>query len=106
LDPWHTPERAALRELVRDFTAREIVPSLPEWEDAGELPRSLHRRAAEAGILGAGFPEEAGGSGGELFDALIVAEEIIQAGGSGGVVASLFTHGIALPTSSPPVTRT
>jgi acyl-CoA dehydrogenase len=97
LNPWQTPERAALRELVRDFTAREIVPSLPEWEDAGELPRSLHRRAADAGILGAGFPEEAGGSGGELFDALIVAEEIIQAGGSGGVVASLFTHGIALP---------
>ncbi|MBO2457390.1 acyl-CoA dehydrogenase family protein [Actinomadura violacea] len=97
MTPWQTPERAALRELVRDFTAREIVPSLPEWEDAGELPRSLHRRAAEAGILGAGFPEEAGGSGGELFDALIVAEEIIQAGGSGGVVASLFTHGIALP---------
>ncbi|HEU5024027.1 MAG TPA: acyl-CoA dehydrogenase family protein [Spirillospora sp.] len=97
MNPWQTPERAALRELVRDFTAREIVPSLPEWEDAGELPRSLHRRAAEAGILGAGFPEEAGGSGGGLFDALIVAEEIIQAGGSGGVVASLFTHGIALP---------
>ncbi|WP_407061569.1 acyl-CoA dehydrogenase family protein [Actinomadura napierensis] len=97
LNPWQTPERAALRELVRDFTAREIAPSLPEWEDAGELPRSLHRRAAGAGILGAGFPEEAGGSGGELFDALIVAEEIIQAGGSGGVVASLFTHGIALP---------
>ncbi|GAA2163817.1 acyl-CoA dehydrogenase family protein [Actinomadura napierensis] len=97
MNPWQTPERAALRELVRDFTAREIAPSLPEWEDAGELPRSLHRRAAGAGILGAGFPEEAGGSGGELFDALIVAEEIIQAGGSGGVVASLFTHGIALP---------
>ncbi|MDL4819486.1 acyl-CoA dehydrogenase family protein [Actinomadura opuntiae] len=97
MNPWQTPERAALRELVRDFTAREIVPSLPEWEDAGELPRSLHRRAAEAGILGAGFPEEAGGSGGDLFDALIVAEEVIQAGGSGGVVASLFTHGIALP---------
>ncbi|MER6808606.1 acyl-CoA dehydrogenase family protein [Spirillospora sp. NPDC000708] len=97
MNPWQTPERAALRELVRDLTAREIVPSLPEWEDAGELPRSLHRRAADAGILGAGFPEEAGGSGGELFDALIVAEEIIQAGGSGGVVASLFTHGIALP---------
>ncbi|MGI5327889.1 acyl-CoA dehydrogenase family protein [Actinomadura nitritigenes] len=97
MNPWQTPERAALRELVRDFTAREIVPSLPEWEDAGELPRSLHRRAADAGILGAGFPEEAGGSGGELFDALIVAEEIIRAGGSGGVVASLFTHGIALP---------
>ncbi|MGI5208616.1 acyl-CoA dehydrogenase family protein [Spirillospora sp. CA-108201] len=97
MDPWQTPERAALRALVRDFTAREITPFLAGWEDAGELPRSLHVRAAEAGLLGAGFPEEAGGSGGELFDALIVAEEIIQSGGSGGVVASLFTHGIALP---------
>ncbi|WP_141584205.1 acyl-CoA dehydrogenase family protein [Actinomadura sp. WMMA1423] len=97
MDPWQTPERAALRALVRDFTAREIAPFLADWEDAGELPRSLHVRAAEAGLIGAGFPEEAGGSGGGLLDALIVAEEIIQAGGSGGVVASLFTHGIALP---------
>ncbi|TMR37532.1 acyl-CoA dehydrogenase family protein [Actinomadura geliboluensis] len=97
LRPWHTPERAELRRLVRDFTAREIVPHLAGWEDAGELPRELHARAAAAGLLGAGFPEKAGGSGGDLFDALIVAEEIIQAGGSGGVVASLFTHGIALP---------
>ncbi|MFD0684643.1 acyl-CoA dehydrogenase family protein [Actinomadura fibrosa] len=97
MSPWNTPERAELRRLVRDFTVREIVPSLPDWEDAGELPRDLHRAAAKTGLLGAGFPEEAGGSGGDLFDALIVAEEIIQAGGSGGVVASLFTHGIALP---------
>ncbi|MEW2360220.1 acyl-CoA dehydrogenase family protein [Spirillospora sp. NPDC029432] len=97
MNVWNTPERLALRELVRDFTAREIVPHLPAWEEAGELPRELHREAAAAGLLGAGFPEEAGGSGGDVFDALIVAEEIIQAGGSGGLVASLFTHGIALP---------
>lgn len=97
MSPWNTPERLALRELVREFTAKEIVPFLADWERAGELPRELHRKAADAGLLGAGFPEAAGGSGGEVFDALIVAEELIQAGGSGGVVASLFTHGIALP---------
>ncbi|TDD60517.1 acyl-CoA dehydrogenase family protein, partial [Actinomadura rubrisoli] len=57
MSPWNTPERAALRRLVREFTVREIVPFLPEWEDAGELPRELHRRAAAAGLLGAGFPE-------------------------------------------------
>ncbi|MFD0535906.1 acyl-CoA dehydrogenase family protein [Actinomadura luteofluorescens] len=64
MDPWQTPERAALRALVRDFTAREIAPFLAGWEDAGELPRSLHVRAAEAGLLGAGFPEEAAGPAG------------------------------------------
>ncbi|MBW8485425.1 acyl-CoA dehydrogenase family protein [Actinomadura parmotrematis] len=94
---WHTPERTALRALVREFTAREIAPHVAGWERAGELPRELHARAAAAGLLGAGFPEEAGGGGGDPIDALIVAEELIQAGGSGGVVASLFTHGIAVP---------
>ncbi|QFG20560.1 acyl-CoA dehydrogenase family protein [Actinomadura sp. WMMB 499] len=94
---WNTPERTALRELVRDFTAKEIVPNLAEWEDAGELPRGLHARAAGAGLLGAGFPEAAGGSGGDVLDPLVVTEEIIRAGGSSGLVASLFTHGIALP---------
>lgn len=94
---WNTPERTALRELVRDFTAKEIVPNLAGWEDAGELPRDLHARAAGAGLLGAGFPEAAGGSGGDVLDPLVVTEEIIGSGGSSGLVASLFTHGIALP---------
>ena len=67
-DPYATPERRALRALVADFTAREIAPHLPAWEREGQLPRELHRRAAEAGILGIGFPEEVGGSGGDLID--------------------------------------
>ncbi|MEV5571860.1 acyl-CoA dehydrogenase family protein [Spirillospora sp. NPDC052269] len=96
-DVWSTPERTALRKMVRDFTEREVLPHLDGWEEAGELPRSLHRTAAEAGLLGIGFPEDAGGQGGSVIDALIVAEEMIHAGGSGGLVASLFTHGIALP---------
>jgi len=97
MGPWKTDERVALRRLVREFTEREIVPYLGGWEEAGELPRELHRKAAKAGLLGVAFPESAGGGGGELFDSMIVTEELIQAGGSGGVVASLFTHGIALP---------
>jgi acyl-CoA dehydrogenase len=96
-DPWLTDERRALRELVADFTAREIVPHLPAWELAGEVPRTLHRRAAEVGILGAGFAEEVGGSGGDLLDALTVAEQLILSGASTGLVAALMTHGIALP---------
>ena len=61
--PWTTPERVALRKLARDFVRREIAPHMEEWEDAGELPRSLHRAAAEVGILGVGFAEEVGISG-------------------------------------------
>lgn len=86
-----------LRDLVRRFVRREVVPHLDAWERAGEVPRDLHRKAAEVGLLGIGFPESAGGSGGDLLDSIAVTEEIIQAGGSSGLIAALFTHGIALP---------
>lgn len=96
-DPFQADERRALRALVTEFTEREIAPYLPEWEQAGQLPRDLHRKAAEAGILGIGFPEAVGGSGGDLIDVVVMTEALLEAGGSGGVVAGLFSHGIALP---------
>jgi acyl-CoA dehydrogenase len=86
-----------LRELVRRFAEREIVPHMAEWELAGEVPRALHKQAAERGLLGIGYPEEVGGSGGSMVDSATVAEELILAGASSGLVAALFTHGIALP---------
>jgi acyl-CoA dehydrogenase len=86
-----------LRELVRRFTEREIVPYLPDWERAGEVPRELHAKAAKLGLLGIGYPEEVGGGGGTLLDSATVTEELILGGGSSGLIAALFTHGIALP---------
>ncbi len=94
---WTTPEREQLRKTVRSFTEREILPNVDEWERTGELPRELHRRAGAAGLLGAGFPEAVGGGGGDGADALIICEEMHQAGTPGGVFASLFTCGIAVP---------
>ena len=92
-----TFERKELRELTRTFVEREVRDHLDDWERAGEVPRELHRKAAAAGLLGIGYPEEIGGSGGDAVDRLVVTEELIQAGGSSGLVAALFTHGIAVP---------
>lgn len=96
-DPFSTPERVALRKTVRRFTETEILPYLDEWERAGELPRELHRKAGDLGLLGVAFPESAGGGGGDYVDALTITEEMHYAGGSGGLTASLFTCGIAVP---------
>jgi acyl-CoA dehydrogenase len=96
-DPFATPERVELRETVRRFAETEVLPHLEDWERAGELPRELHRKAGALGLLGAGFPEEVGGGGGDYLDALVIAEELHYAGGSGGLFASLFTCGIAVP---------
>ncbi|HEY4021956.1 MAG TPA: acyl-CoA dehydrogenase family protein [Pseudonocardiaceae bacterium] len=94
---WETAERRALRDVVRRFVVDHVVDNLDGWERAGELPRELHKTAASIGLLGIGFAESVGGSGGDLLDSVIATEELIQAGGSSGLVASLLTHGIALP---------
>ena len=94
---WHTPEREQLRKTVRAFAEREVLPHAAEWERTGELPRDLHRKAGDAGLLGAGLPEAVGGGGGDGADAMIICEEMHYAGSPGGVFASLFTCGIAVP---------
>ena len=97
MNPSVNPERAALRKSVAEFVRREIAPNLQEWEDAGEIPRDLHRRAAEQGLLGIAFGEDVGGEGGDLADSVALQEAFFEAGASSGLMAGLFTHGIALP---------
>ncbi|OZC47447.1 acyl-CoA dehydrogenase [Rhodococcoides fascians A21d2] len=94
---WTTPERQQLRKTVRSFVEQDIAPHMNQWEADGEIPRDLHKKAAALGLIGAGFPEEVGGDGGDLADAVVICEEMHQAGASGGLFASLFTSGIALP---------
>lgn len=96
-DHFATPERRALADLARDFTSREIAPVLGEWEDAGELPEMLNRKLAKVGLLAIGYPEDLGGSGGDVIDVTVMTENILTSGGSGGVIAGAFSHGIAIP---------
>ena len=92
-----TPERLALADAMRQFVSREILPQLPAWERAGEIPRDVHARLAKAGLYGIGFAEEHGGDGGDAIDTVVATEAFLEAGGSSGAHAALFTHGIALP---------
>ncbi|SDJ39235.1 acyl-CoA dehydrogenase [Frankineae bacterium MT45] len=86
-----------LRQSVSAFMRSDVLPFQDEWERDGELPRSLHRRAGELGLLGIGFDETVGGSGGDGLDALTLCEQLHYEGAAGGLFASLFTCGIAVP---------
>lgn len=87
----------ATYEMGAEFTRREIMPHLQQWEDDLSLPRELHAAAAKQGVLGVSFPEEVGGQGGDLLDTTDLQEGMFSAGASSGLMAGLFTHGIALP---------
>jgi acyl-CoA dehydrogenase len=92
-----TDEQLALQESAKAFVHREIEPNLQGWEDVGSVPRGLHATAAKQGFLGLGVPEEMGGSGGDLLDVVAMTEAMAEAGASSGLLAALFTAGIALP---------
>jgi acyl-CoA dehydrogenase len=83
---------------MRKFVEGEIMPHVDEWEAAGELPRSLHKKASDFGLLRMGFPEEYGGisEGLDAFHGIVRTEEMARCG-AGGISASLMTHGIGLP---------
>jgi acyl-CoA dehydrogenase len=101
LSPYHTEDHETFRAQVRKFVDKECAPHIDAWEKAEELPRELHKKAAAAGILGLGFPEDCGGMGiTDPFYPIVLTEELMRAG-SGGLVASLMSHGIG----SPPIAK-
>ncbi|QTN25838.1 acyl-CoA dehydrogenase family protein [Rhizobacter sp. AJA081-3] len=90
------PEHETFRDSVRTFVEREIAPHVNAWDEAESFPRALYRRAAEMGLLGLGYPESLGGTPADGWYRLVATEEIARAG-SGGLLASLFSHSIGLP---------
>lgn len=86
-----------IRDSVRRFVEREVLPYIDEWEEAEEFPRELYLKAGAAGILGIGYPEAYGGScEGDLFAKVAASEELMRCG-SGGLVAGLGSLDIGLP---------
>lgn len=77
---FETDEHTALRAQVRRFAEAEIAPNAHAWDEAEEFPRELYRRAAPPGILGIGYPEEVGGTDGDVGHVLVAAEELVVAG--------------------------
>lgn len=85
-----------LRNTVKRFVEREILPNVNAWEEAGEFPRELYKKMGDAGLLGLGFGEQYGGSEADVFAVVAFGEEMTRCT-SGGLVAGLGSLGIALP---------
>ena len=91
------PSHQMVRDSVRRFVEREILPDIDAWEEAESFPRELYLKAGAAGILGIGYPEVLGGSHeGDVFAKVAASEELMRCG-SGGLVAGLGSLDIGLP---------
>ncbi|MFE4650621.1 acyl-CoA dehydrogenase family protein [Streptomyces sp. NPDC056707] len=69
-------EQEAVRQLAKDFVAREITPHVVEWDRAENVDRSVVKKLGSLGFLGLTVPEEYGGSGGDHLAYCLVTEEL------------------------------
>src|SRR5688572_18943582 len=73
-----TEEHRMLRQMVADFTTREVEPQAEHSDYQQALNVPLLKRAAELGLLGITVPAEAGGAGMDATAAVIVHHELAK----------------------------
>lgn len=84
-------EQQKIRDMVRDFAEKEIMPIARELEETGEFPWEIIRKMATLGLLGFTIPGEYGGAGADNISFAIAMEEIARACGSLAITLDAHT---------------
>jgi acyl-CoA dehydrogenase len=87
-----TDEQKALRELAREFAAKEIRPKEAEYDAKMQHPVDVIAKAHELGLMNLHVPEEVGGPGLGCFDGMLVGEELYW--GCAGIGTSISANGL------------
>jgi acyl-CoA dehydrogenase len=69
-------EQQALAQTARDFTRKEIIPKAAHYDETGEFPRAIFKKAWETGLMNVEIPDAYGGLGGSCLDNCLVQEEV------------------------------
>jgi len=83
-------EQESFRLAVRSFAEKELAPRVDELEAAESFPMDLFRHLGSLGYLGVGYPEEYGGSGGDMVMRCLLIEELARV--NCGFAAALLAH--------------
>jgi glutaryl-CoA dehydrogenase (non-decarboxylating) len=71
-----TDEQIQVRDMVREFAAREVAPFIQEWDAKGEFHREVLDKMGELGLLGIVIPEQYGGLGLDYVSLALACEEL------------------------------
>ena len=83
-------EQRALRQLAREFAAKEIRPVAADYDERSEHPADVITKAHEVGLLNPHISEEYGGSGLSAFEQILIGEEL--AWGCSGIATSIVAN--------------
>jgi acyl-CoA dehydrogenase len=71
-----TDVQEALVATAREFTRKEIIPRAGHYDETGEWPSEIFKRAWDTGLMNIEIPEAYGGLGGSCLDNCLVQEEV------------------------------
>ena len=97
LNPYFEEEHTLLRDQVRKFVEKEIVPHGEAWEEQGFVPRELLLKMGELGFFGLTHEEKYGGSGLDVRAAAVLAEELSRSSFAGVTITTLVHTNMASP---------
>jgi hypothetical protein len=83
-------DQILVRDTVRDFVRRRIVPNADSWNEAGAFPLEILPEMAALGLTGLAVPQEYGGAGLDLLTIALVMEEL--GAGDGSIALTLAAH--------------
>jgi len=86
MDFLFTEDQKMLRTMVRDFADKELEPIAARIDEEASFPAESIKKAADIGLMGTGFPEEYGGSGGGALEQAIIFEEVARVCASTSVI--------------------
>ena len=92
-----TEEHDLFRKQVRQFVEKELAPHANQWEEDELFPNWVFKRAGELGILGAHYPEDVGGGGGDYWFSVAKSEELVRIGAAGVGMGLLVQSDMATP---------
>lgn len=93
----YTEEHELFRKTCRDFAVKELAPHAEEWERDETFPNWVFKRAGELGILGAHYPEDCGGAGGDYWFSIAKSEELVKSNLAGVTMGLLVQSDMATP---------
>jgi acyl-CoA dehydrogenase len=96
-----TEELRMLREQVRRFVEKEVLPFGEAWEEEGKIPREIFVKMGELGLLGMRHEEDFGGTNMGPLASVVFAEELGRSS-FGGFSSSVLVH---TDMSSPHITK-
>jgi alkylation response protein AidB-like acyl-CoA dehydrogenase len=88
-----TEEHRQVQKMVRDFAAKEVIPTVGEWDRKQEFNPQFLSRMAELGLLGISIPVRYGGQGFDYITLGLVCEELERADTHLRVIMSVH-HGL------------